>query len=73
MKGSDVGLIAQDVLQVMPESIRPAPFDSEYLTICMGHRLTALLVEAVKQLSTEVSTLNMEIETLKQAQVPQTG
>jgi len=55
MRGTDVGLVAQDVASIIPEAVRPAPFDMEaregYLTVDCGNKVTALLVEAVKELS----------------------
>jgi len=61
MRGPDVGLIAQDVLEVLPEAVSLAPFDRtdvgesksgmNYLTVDgIGNKLVALLVEAVKDL-----------------------
>jgi hypothetical protein len=68
MRGHDVGLIAQDVASIMKEAVTLAPFDTdhttglsksghEYLTIDAGNKLTALLVEAVKELSDRVGRL----------------
>lgn len=48
-----VGLIAQDVELVMPEVIRPAPMDGNYITV-MYPNLVALLVEAIKDLAEKV-------------------
>ena len=69
MRGAtDVSLLAQDVLQVLPEAVAPAPFDTDretgeslsgerYLTLKMHHQLTALLVEAIKELRAEIKEL----------------
>ena len=68
MRGHDVGLIAQDVASVLKEAVTLAPFDTdhetglsksgnEYLTIDIGNKLTALLIEAVKELSERVKEL----------------
>jgi hypothetical protein len=67
MRGHDVGLLAQDVQQVIPEAVCLAPFDStetgtsksgkDYLTVNPGNRLIALLVESVKDLAARVETL----------------
>jgi hypothetical protein len=56
-RGTDVGLIAQDVANVIPEAVAPAPFDTSYLTIRMHNQLTALLVEAIKELRDRVRAL----------------
>jgi hypothetical protein len=71
MRGHDVGLIAQDVASIMKEAVTLAPFDTdhatglsksghEYLTIDAGNKLTALLVEAVKELSARVHILEQK-------------
>jgi hypothetical protein len=67
MRGTDVGLIAQDVLRAgIPEAIKPAPFDTDevgasrsgqrYLTVDKS-KIIALLVEAVKELASEIESL----------------
>lgn len=72
MRGKDVGLIAQDVKKVLPEATRLAPFDTaadgtsksgqEYLTIDVtGNKLIALLVEAVKELSSRLESIEKRL------------
>lgn len=52
----EVGLSAQEVENVLPEIIAPAPIDNQYMTIHY-ERLIPLLVEAIKELSAEVEKL----------------
>lgn len=66
-RGSDVGLIAQEVQAVFPQAVCPAAFDhgedglsksgEDYITIKLGYQVIALLVEAVKELATRVEAL----------------
>lgn len=53
---TEVGLSAQEVQKVLPEIVVPAPIDDKYLTIHY-ERLIPLLVEAIKELSSEVEKL----------------
>ena len=71
----DVGVIAQEVQAVLPEAIRPAPFDrhpensdlsktgENYLTV-QYEKLTALLIEAVKDLNKKVETLEYKLSNI---------
>lgn len=74
---NEIGLSAQDVQKVVPEIVKLAPFDScrkdgeivsksgeEYLTICY-ERLSAVFVEAIKELRIENKELKKEIKLLK--------
>jgi hypothetical protein len=66
-----VGLFADEVESVLPEAVRPAPFDQDengnsisgenYKTI-QYEKLVPLLVEAVKELSAEVAELKTIIK-----------
>lgn len=52
----EVGLSAQEVEQVLPEVVAPAPIDETYLTL-RYERIVPLLVEAIKELRAEVNAL----------------
>lgn len=59
-----IGFIAQEVEQIIPELVRTDLSGEKYKSIAYGN-VTALLVEAVKELRQEVSDLRSQIETLK--------
>ena len=61
-----VGLYAQEVQQVQPEAVKPAPFDidetghsksgEKYLTV-QYEKLVPLLVEGIKELRADIKNL----------------
>ena len=52
----EVGVSAQEVNNVLPEIVAPAPIDDKYLTIHY-ERLIPLLIESIKELKMEIDTL----------------
>jgi hypothetical protein len=71
---NDIGLIAQEVEDILPQAVAPAPFDTKsngesksgenYLTI-QYERLVPLLVEAIKEQQNQINKLTQEINELK--------
>lgn len=59
----EVGLSAQDVYQVLPEVVSPAPIDDKYWTMDYA-RVVPLLVEAIKEQQTIIDALRTAIEDL---------
>lgn len=55
----EVGVSAQQVQAIMPEVVAPAPIDEKYLTV-RYERLVPLLIEAIKELRSEVKALKGE-------------
>jgi hypothetical protein len=52
----EVGVTAQSVQKVMPQTVAPAPIDDKYLTV-RYERLVPLLIEAIKELEAKVKAL----------------
>jgi hypothetical protein len=72
------GVLAQDVERVLPEAVKPAPFDittdengnevsktGENYKNVLYEKLVPLLIEAIKDLSNEVDVLREEMQELK--------
>jgi hypothetical protein len=55
-----IGVSAQQVQNILPYIVKSAPIDSKYLTI-QYERLVPLLIEAIKEMSYEISTLKKQI------------
>jgi aryl-phospho-beta-D-glucosidase BglC (GH1 family) len=55
-KIKEVGLSAQDVEKILPEVTAPAPIDPKYLTV-RYERIIPLLVEGIKELRKEITSL----------------
>ena len=58
-EGNDVGVIAQEILEVLPEAVKER--DNGYLAVDY-HRIVPLLVEAIKELSHKVEVLEQKLQ-----------
>jgi len=71
-KKDDIGVIAQEILEVIPEAVRPAPFDyingssvsgENYLTV-QYEKIVPLLIESIKELNQKVEDQQSLINSL---------
>ena len=61
----DIGMIAEEVMKVLPEIVQRDPDNPEYADGMDYSKLTPLLVEAVKELKTENEVLRWRVEALE--------
>ena len=60
-KKREVGVSAQQVEAILPEIIAPAPIDAKYKTLDYA-KLVPVLIEAIKELSAKVDSLESELK-----------
>ena len=56
----EVGVSAQATQSVLPEIVKPAPIDEQYLTV-QYERFAPLLIEAIKELRQEVNAIKQHL------------
>jgi len=57
----ETGVIAQEIEEVIPDAIAPAPFNKEYKTV-EKDKIVALLIEAVKEQQKQIEELKEKLE-----------
>jgi hypothetical protein len=60
----EVGVSAQEMIEVLPEIVVPAPIDEKYWTV-KYEKIAPLLIEAIKEQSKEIKEQSKEITELK--------
>ena len=54
------GVFAQELQEVLPEAVQKSPVSDEYLTV-QYEKVVPLLIEAIKELSSKVASLENQI------------
>jgi hypothetical protein len=60
----EVGVSAQEMIEVLPEIVVPAPIDEKYWTV-KYEKIAPLLIEAIKELNKELLIIKYDVEQLK--------
>jgi len=63
-KTIDVGVSAQQVKEILPEIIAPAPIDPQYMTV-RYEKMIPLLIEAIKEQQKQIETLTERLSALE--------